>query len=251
MDSSAFWDAIEADDVAAVERLISLGGDVDGRSRANADGLTPVHYAAQRGAINSLETLLRHSRAVDAPDRWGSSPLQAAVANAVRGGIEPVEVLLTAGADPRRVNALGITPLSQAQNLAGAPTTLTETLLAYGRTKEQNNPVTPLLTAARTMAPAVVLDMIENTDAVDVEHENETPLRAIVWRSLPPRPGRPNPHPLDVSEAIAVIRALLRSGAEVQHVHDDGFTPQGVARSFLAPREITKLLDGAAKKERS
>lgn len=251
MDSSAFWDAIDADDATGIDAVVMAGGDVDARSRANSDGLTPLHYAAQRGSLIALEAILRRVRVVDARDRWGSSPLQVAVVNSAKRGTAPVRALLQAGADPLQVNDLGITPLSQAQNLAGAPDGLVEMLSAPRLDDGLGSSATPLLTAAQTMEAGAVVAAIQSSDCVNTEHDNDTPLRAVVRRSLPPRPNRPNPHPLDVTGAKHVAELLIGAGANVQLVHADGYTAQGVARSFLAPKEITGLLDGAAKDERS
>lgn len=249
VDSSAFWDAIDADDSAAVESVLAVGVDIVARSRANRDGLTPLHYAAQRGALDALLTILQHTREVDPRDRWGSTPLHNAVMNSTRGGVEPVAALLAAGADPRSVNDLGVTPLSAAQNLAGVPTTLVE--LLHDRRPATDVPPSALLTAARSAGVDGVLAALAESGALNDEHDDETPLRAIVRRSLPVRPNRPNPHPLGPAAALTLAEALVHAGAEVQRVHADGFTSQGFARSFLAPKELVVLLDTAAKEERS
>lgn len=251
MDSSAFWDAIDADDATGVDAVVAAGGDVDARSRANSDGLTPLHYAAQRGSLVALEAILRQVRVVDAGDRWGSSPLHVAVVKSAKWGTGPVRALLEAGADPLLVNDLGITPLSQAQNLAGVPDGLVEMLSAPRLDDGLGSSATPLLTAAQTMDAEAVVEAIQSSDGVNTEHDDDTPLRAVVRRSLPPRPNRPNPHPFDLTGAKHVAEQLIGAGANVRLVHADGFTAQGVARSFLAPNEITGLLDDAAKNERS
>jgi hypothetical protein len=43
---------------------------------------------------------------------------------------------------------------------------------------------------------------------------------------------------------------MLSAGAKARLVGADGFTAQGLARAFLAPKPLIKVLDRAAKLER-
>ena len=67
--------------------------------RAGADpnstdkqGFTPLHLAAQEGAVDTLKLLLEHGARVDAVNIFGNTPLFTAVFKS-RGGGEVIELL--------------------------------------------------------------------------------------------------------------------------------------------------------------
>ena len=86
-----------------VEYLIELKADVTARSRDNE--LTPLHEA---GSGEAAELLLLARADVDAPDAWGMTPLHLA---AEHGALDVVRCLLQYRADARRADGLGRTPL--------------------------------------------------------------------------------------------------------------------------------------------
>lgn len=86
-----------------LKKLVERGADV------NHPGWTALHYAAssplpQQVAI--IEYLLEHHAFIDAASPNGSTPLMLA---AQYGGLESVQCLLDAGADPTLKNQLGLT----------------------------------------------------------------------------------------------------------------------------------------------
>ena len=88
-------DAAMRGDLEGVRSLLRSGADVNG---AQGDGMTALHWAAQRGERELTEILLYAGAQVDAGTRIGSyTPLHIAAREA-RPGV--VEVLLRAGADP-------------------------------------------------------------------------------------------------------------------------------------------------------
>jgi ankyrin repeat protein len=251
MDSSAFWDPIIADDPQAITRIASEGFEVSSASRANADALTPLHFAAQTGAVHAMRALLDLGVEVDSPDRWGTTPLQLAVTNSGDGGLDPVAVLLDAGADPCHVNDLGATPLSYARILGDAPAGLI-TMLQQDRVFEDDEAGVSVVFEAATHGSLIDIQSAIRADAALLNSAvaGETPLRLLVRRSLPVRPNRSNPHPVSVDDAVAGASAMLSAGAKARLVGADGFTAQGLARAFLAPKPLIKVLDRAAKLER-
>jgi hypothetical protein len=251
-DSSAFWDAITADDPRAIARTAAEGFEASAASRVNPDAITPLHFAAQNGAVQAMRALLDLGVEVDARDRWGSTALQLAVANSGDAGIDPVTLLLAAGADPCSVNDLGATPLSYARILADAPAGLISALHRDRAVDEDEGDGSVVFEAAARGSLADIQAAVRADPAVlNSTVDGETPLRLLVRRALPVRPNRPNPHPLAVGDAVSGANAMLSAGAKARKVGADGFTAQGFARAFLAPKPLIKTLDAAAKKERA
>lgn len=83
-------------------RLIERGADV------NKTGWTPLHYAATGGHLAIMELLLEHHAYIDAESPNGTTPLMMA---AQYGSIDAVRLLLTAGADARLKNQLGLSAI--------------------------------------------------------------------------------------------------------------------------------------------
>ena len=100
-------DAAKRGDLDAVRELLASGADVNA---AQADGMTALHWAAERDDPGLARMLLYAGAAVEPVTRIGSyTPLHVAA----RGGsVAVAEVLLDAGADPAAPAALsGATPL--------------------------------------------------------------------------------------------------------------------------------------------
>ena len=99
-------DAAEKGEVAAVERLLDAGTDVDEPGR-NAE--TPLVAAALAGQIATAELLIERGADVMARNRGGFTPLHAA---AYSGNAEIARLLLDHGAKLEdRKNVSGATPL--------------------------------------------------------------------------------------------------------------------------------------------
>src|SRR5262249_33436435 len=95
------------------ERQVALSLDEDpGRSDGpQADGLTPLFYAARAGHASIVDRLLeRGARADGYVERWWMEPTPLHAA-AMRGHLEVCRLLLDAGADLRRKNEHGYTPM--------------------------------------------------------------------------------------------------------------------------------------------
>ena len=84
--------AASRNSVAEIKRLAASGIELD---LAGYDGRTPLHYAADHGALDVLRFLIDRGLALNCVDRWGNTPLDdARKANRT----EAVEVLEAAGA---------------------------------------------------------------------------------------------------------------------------------------------------------
>ncbi|GAB1340038.1 hypothetical protein ACE1SV_66280 [Streptomyces sp. E-15] len=105
----------------------AAGGDVDGLrvllaegadpGASDAEGWTPLHFAAQAQAPAVVEVLLAAGAAVDAVDRHGNTPLSRAVFCS-RGEGGTIRLLLEAGADPDLDNVHGVSPRALAGRIA-------------------------------------------------------------------------------------------------------------------------------------
>ncbi len=108
-------DAAMRGDVTEVRSLLRSGADVNA---AQGDGMTALHWAAERGNAEVAELLISASADVEAKTRIGSyTPLHLGS----RGGHVPtIMMLLEAGGDPDAVTTnSGVTPLHLAASAIG------------------------------------------------------------------------------------------------------------------------------------
>ncbi|HET8697488.1 MAG TPA: ankyrin repeat domain-containing protein, partial [Gammaproteobacteria bacterium] len=102
---SPLADAIESGRRDAALALIAGGADVNA---AQADGTTPLHWAAYQLDAELVRALLARGAKAAAQNEFGASPL----AEAVKAANAPiVKTLLAAGADANAANADGETAL--------------------------------------------------------------------------------------------------------------------------------------------
>jgi uncharacterized protein len=117
--------AARSGDTAAVRDLLQHGANVNTTS---GDGMTALHWAAERGDIDIATILIGAGANVDATTRLGGyRPLLLAAKN---GHAPVVELLLEARADPNTPTTTGTTPLMLAA--ASGVADAVATLLDYG-----------------------------------------------------------------------------------------------------------------------
>ena len=145
-------DAAMRGDGAAVRALVATGADVN---VAQGDGMTALHWAANRGDSSLTVVLLRAKARLAATTRVGGfTPLHVASQSGATG---VVHALLAAKADARAVTTDGASPLHLAA-VAGVPGTITALIAAGGdvNAREPSWGQTPLMAAAaRGRADAV------------------------------------------------------------------------------------------------
>ena len=211
---SPLADAVRAADVAAVGALLRDGADVNA---AEADGMTPLHWAAQFDNLDAADLLIRAGAQVSAATRYGFTPLLLACTN---GSTAFVERLLGAGADPDSARPGGETALMTAAK-TGVPAAI-DLLLAHGadvNAREERNGQTALMWAAAENHVPVVSALIDAGAAVDARSKGGfTPLRFAVRRGH-----------------LEVVRLLLAAGASPNtRVMPEDPAPSTVPNSALA-----------------
>ena len=233
-------DAARQGDLETVRSLLAQGADANA---AQGDGMTSLHWAAERGHAAVAELLISASADVRAKTRIGSyTPLHLAS----RGGHVPLVIsLLEAGADPDAVTTnSGITPLHLAAAAVGGAEAVTA-LLDHGadaNAREGSAGQTPLMFAAGSNRAATVAELLKHgadpavrTEVVDVlpslALDREAGRRFRVLLGAPGRAGgryaeraesaaveNEAPSPAQIQAAIRAQREFLRSGYDVGEV---------------------------------
>ncbi len=118
-------DAVEQGNTEVVHALLKAKVDVNA---AQGDGMTALHWAAQRDDLATAKLLLAAGANVKAETRMGGmTPLFMAAKN---GSALMIEALLKAGADPNKADGTGVTPLMFAA--ASGNTDAIQVLLDHG-----------------------------------------------------------------------------------------------------------------------
>lgn len=151
-------DAAMKGDVATVRALLAKGGDVNA---AQGDGMTALHWAANRGNADLARLLLRAKASVAAVTRVGAfTPLHVA---SQAGSAPVVQALLAAGADARALTSHGVSALHLA-GVAGDVGVITA-LVKAGADVNAKDPAwgqTPLMAAAAQGRAAAVHTLLEH-----------------------------------------------------------------------------------------
>ncbi|MGD9905088.1 MAG: ankyrin repeat domain-containing protein [Vicinamibacterales bacterium] len=227
-------EAVRRGDLAALKTLVAGGADVNA---ALGDGMTALHWAAERGLVDAATLLLARGADVTAVTRLGRyTPLHVA---ARRGQAAIVAALLGAKADPNAVTGTGAVALHFAA--AAGSREAVAALLDAGAAVDAREPEwgqTPLMFAAaagRTevaqllvargadlAATAKVVDLIarNRADAAEsrarnqrvaaLQRERAAAMATIAGSAPPPAPrtARPaddgnEPEPLNYAELVA------------------------------------------------
>ena len=174
VDNVALPDAASRGDLGAVRALLAARADVN---TAAGDGMTALHWAAERGDVAMTTVLLRAGAKTTPVTRNGSyTPLHVA-AKAGQGAV--VKALLVAGADPKALTGTGATALHLAAQ-AGDAAAITALLArkAEVNAREVGWGQTPLMFAAAANRPAAVTALLKGgadpsirTKAIDLTEE--------------------------------------------------------------------------------
>lgn len=216
---SSVADAAMKGDREAVRALLKQGADV---SAAKGDGMTALHFAAERGDAAMTEMLVYAGANVAAVTRIGQyTPLHLA---SRAGNAAVVQALLKAGASvSAKTTTSGVTPLHLAA-ASGNPEVVT-LLLDHGADADAGESEwgqTPLMFAAadnRVDAIRVLLergaDATVKTKTIDIAHQSQLDraagnLQRKVLEAAVPKGQQPTPR--QVQAAIEASRELFASG---------------------------------------
>ena len=235
--------AVRRGDAAAVRSLLDQGVDVNA---AQGDGMTALHWAADRGHAEVVELLLAASADLEATTRVGSyTPLHLAS----RGGHgRVVHRLLAAGGDPGAVTTnSGVAPLHLAAAAIGGADAVAALLEAGAdaNARESSAGQTPLMFASGANRDEAVNELLKggadpriSTKVVDVLSslalnreanrrfremmpELEAAIRAaeaVDDDDADGSDGHPTLSPSQVQAAIQAQREFLQSGYDVGEV---------------------------------
>ena len=224
-ESSALIDAVKRQDRAAVSALLDRGADVNA---AEADGATPLHFAAEADDLALIDALLEAGASVNAKNRFNVTPLELAAQNGDRAAVER---LLAAGADVNATSREGQTALMSAARTGKLDAV--EALLAHGASvdaAEEWRGQTALMWAAGEGHVDVVAALISAGANVNAQSKSGfTPLLFAV------RDAR-----------VDTLRYLLDHGAHANDLAPDGTSALNVAVVNAFYEAASVLLDYGA-----
>lgn len=218
-----FYRAIRSNDLAALDDVVKESADVNVR---DADGVTPLMYAAAIGSVEAMTRLLARGADVNARNTLGSSALTWAT-----NDVAKVRLLLDRGANVNVVSKPGRTPLLVA-TMDDASADVVRLLMARGADVHASDKLQA--TALHTAAVAadietlrVLLDAKLDVNARDAA--GFTPLMVAV-----------------ANGSLDAVKLLLSKGAHVNDVSGDGeviiHAPARAKNGMLALGSFSPLL---------
>jgi ankyrin repeat protein len=256
--TSPLADAAMRGDTAAVKSLIKQGVDV---GAAQGDGMTALHWAAERGDAELTEVLVFAGANVSAVTRIGLyTPLHLA---AKSGNPAVVRVLIKGGAEVNaKSNPSGATPVHLAA-LAGNPEVIN--LLADAKAdlnaREAEWEQTPLIFAASANRAAAITALIKrgadtnlSSKTIDVSKQGQLDRAAVdrqrkVIEGFVGKDSDKRPTPAQMQAAIEASRELLKSGKipppDPNAPPPRGFNPEEINPPVSTKGGMTALLHAA------
>jgi len=232
--------AIRSGDRAAALDLISKKS-VDVNA-AEADGTTPLLWAASQNDADLVIRLLKAGARPNVRNQVGSSPIEEAAFNA---NTEALKALLDAGADPNTAGADGQTPLmlvARSANIAAAKLLLDKG--ANPNVKEKQRGQTALMWAAAGSQGPMMRELLAHGAEVDTASDTDllTPLVSGEPRAQPRPPGGMTAMLFSVREGcMDCVKALAEKGAKLDLADPEGVTPL-ISAIFNAHFDVAKYL---------
>ncbi len=256
--ASAVADAAARGDKAAIRDLLKQGADVNA---AQGDGMSALHWAAERGDAELADLLIYGGANTGAVTRIGQyTPLHLA---AKSGSPAVVKALIKAGANVNaKSNPSGATPIHLAA-LAGSADVIN--LLADAKAdlnaREAEWEQTPLIFAASANRAEAITTLIKRgadanlaSKTIDVTKQGQLDRAAVdrqrkVIEGFIGKDSGKRPTPAQMQAAIEASRELLRSGVipppDPNAPPPRGFNPEEINPPVSAKGGMTALLHAA------
>jgi len=241
---SPLADRIQSGDRKAALAMIADGADVN---QAQADGTTPLHWAAYRVDRELVATLLKKGARPDAVNTYGASPLAEAVkvANA-----ELVGMLLEVGADANVANEDDQTALMLAArtgNVAVA-TLLVDHGADVNRREHFKDQSAVMWAAGEAHADMVAFLVSKGADLTARARSTDWPTQITSEPRVQYRPtGGLTPLLYAArSGCLGCVTAMLDAGADADRPNPDGMTPLLMALDNDYPAVAQYLFDHGA-----
>jgi len=201
-------DAIRSGDTPGVMALVKQRIDVN---TVEADGATPLHWAAHMDNHAAVEALLKAGAKPNAGNIYGVTPVMLAAEN---GSAPMIERLLMAGANPNQAMPSGETPLMTAARTGRAPAVAA--LIAGGadlNARESTKGQTALLWALSGPHAEAARVLVEKGASVtQASNSGFTPLMMATRYN-----------------SMESVKLLLERGASLKEQSANGITPLHVA----------------------
>jgi uncharacterized protein len=233
-------DAIKSGQRAvAIEMIAKKSADVNA---AEADGSTPLLWAANLNDADLASRLLKAGADPKARNQLGSTPLAEAAFNA---NTEMIKALLDAGADPNAAGPDGQTPLmiiARTADVAAAKLLLDKG--ANPNAKEAQHEQTALMWAAASSQGSMVRQLLAGGALPDTKSATDlmTPLVSGEPRAQPRSPGGMTAMLFAAREGcLDCVKALIEKGAKIDLPDPEGVTPL-ISAIFNAHFDVAKYM---------
>lgn len=198
------YNAIKHGSPREVQNALDTGADVN---MLDANGLAPIHYAAQRQAADILSLLLRaHAQVNIQSQQTKQTPLHMATQT---GNLETVKMLLQAGASPYTKDSEQQTALNYAKRLGHAE--IESFITQHAKQQLQNS---SLLQAIATQDETTLERLLEQRVAMNI---------------LDPYGNSILHHAIRTETTPHIVELLLRNGADINVQNNDLDTPLHLA----------------------
>jgi uncharacterized protein len=224
---------------AALDMIAKKSADVNA---AEADGSTPLLWAANQNDTDLALRLLKAGANAKVKNQLGSTPLGEAALNA---NTALIKALLDAGADPNTAEADGQTPLmvvARTSNVAAAKLLLDKG--ANPNVRETQRGQTALMWAAAGSQGAMMRELLAHGAEVDAKSDTDlmTPLVSSEPRAQPRPPGGMTAMLFSTREGcMDCVKALVEKGAKLDLADPEGVTPL-ITAVFNTRFDVAKYL---------
>jgi ankyrin repeat protein len=225
--------------VAALDLIAKKSVDVNA---AEADGTTPLIWAANLNDADLAVRLLKAGANAKAHNQLGSTALSEAVLNS---NTQLIKALLDAGADPNFAGPDGQTALmviARTSNVAAAKLLLDKG--ANPNVRESQRDQTPLMWAAASSQGAIMRELLAHGAEVDAKSATDlmTPLVSGEPRAQPRPPGGETAMLFATREGcMDCVKALVEKGAKLDLADPEGVTPL-ITAVFNTRFDVAKYL---------